>query len=381
MKTGSLCTTAAVLGLTMAAFSGLGCASGPRAPRDESLRKGIETTFGFSGRPLAVDLGQSGPVRLEASATRLMGDFLVLISAPNRIEVLNRDTLQADWAYHALPGGLRYTPTLSALSMLVMSMNELHQIDLVYGHSSPAIHYDMSPSSAFAATAGTAYVPAWGGARGEKTLRTLNLVTGLEGWGYMTPGDIRGGVVVGGQPPRQTVYFATDAGQVYAMPAAEASARGPEIAWSCETRGPVTAPLCVDGEELFAASHSGFLYCMDRVTGNIKWAAPHETPLEEAPVATKGFVYQTRGGEMWCHERATGKTLWKVKGAARFVVERDGKAMVASHDGQIWSVNASGAVTAKMSMGGMYYPTNLRDDSIYAVSGDGLVFKLEKGGE
>lgn len=380
MKTGSLRTIAVGFGLALAASAAAGCRSGPGVSRDVSLHKGIETNFGFSGRKLAVDLGQSGPVRLAAGASLLQGDFLILVSAPNQIQALDRETLMAEWSYQSLPGEIRFAPTQSNIAMLVMSMNELHQIDLVYGHSSAAIHFDMSPSSAFGASAGTAYVPAWGGARGEKTLRTLNLVTGLEGWGYTTPGDIRGGVIVGGQPPRQTVYFATDAGVVYGMPAAEASARGPEVSWSWDTHGPVTAPLCLEGEDLFAASHSGFLYCMDRVTGGVKWAAPHEMVLEAAPVATRGFVYQTRGGEMWCHERATGKVLWKVKGADRFVVEREGKTLVAA-GGEIWTVNGAGAVTGKLPSEGMYFPTNLKDDSIYAVSPDGLVVKMEKGGE
>ncbi len=380
MKTGSLRTIAAVFGLTVAVSAVLGCASRSKMGRDEALQKDIAASFGFSGRRLAVDLGQAAPVRLDAAKTLLQGDLLILVNEPNRVEVLHRDTLMAEWAYHSLPGDLRYAPTQNGLSMLVMSDGELHQIDLAYGHGSAAIHYDMSPSSSFGASAGTAYVPAWGGSRGEKTLRTVNLVTGLEGWGYTTPGDIRGGVIVGGQPPRQTVYFATDAGQVYAMPAAEASARGPEVSWSCDTHGPVTAPLCLEGEELFAASHSGFLYCMDRVTGYVKWAAPHEMPLESAPVATKGFVYQARGGELWCHERATGKVLWKVQGAERLVVERDGKALVAA-GGELWSIGASGKVTGRLSMGGMYFPTNLRDESVYAVSADGLVVKMEKGGE
>jgi outer membrane protein assembly factor BamB len=379
MKTGSLRTIAAVLGLATAVASDLGCASRPREGRDETLQRNIETNFGFTGRKLAVDLGQAGPVQLRASETRLQGDLLVLVAEPNHIEVLNRDTLMAEWAYHSLPGAIRYAPIQNGLSMLAMSSNELHQIELNYGHATPPIHYDMSPSSAFGATAGTAYVPSWGGAT-QKTIRTLNLVTGLEGWGYRTPGDIRGGIVVGGQPPRQTLYFATDAGVVYGMAAAEASARGPEPSWSFDTHGPVTAPLFVDGDDLFAASQSGFLYCMDRVTGGVKWAAAHETTLEAGPVATKGFVYQVRTGEMWCHERATGKVLWKVKGAERLVAERDGKSYVVAGT-DLWAIAKDGAVTGKLPLNGLYCPTNLKDDSIYTVSGDGFIFKLEKGGE
>jgi outer membrane protein assembly factor BamB len=382
MKTGSLRTVAVLCGLALAVAASGGCASRQRSTRDGALLDRLESNFGFSGRKLAVDLGQVAPIHLDSGASRLEDGLLLLLADPNHLEALDRDTLMAEWAYHSLPGSLRYLPTLSPIAVLVMSGNELHQIDLRYGHGQGApIHFDLAPSSAFGGTAGTAYIPCWGGSGGEKTLRTINLVTGLEGWGYRTPGDIRGGLVVGGVPPRQTVYFATDGGIVYAIPAAEASARAPEVLWSADTRGPVTAPLCVDGEELFCASESGFVYCMDRITGGIKWAAPHEVPLIVAPVVTKKSVYQRHEGGIWCHDRATGAVRWRLKGGERMVVERDGKTLVMDEQGGLALVAASGTVTGRMPSGGYYFPTNLRDDALYAVADDGFVFKLEAGGE
>ena len=377
MKTGSLHAVAVLCGLALAAASSPGCASRPTGPRDEALEKSLEGSFGFTGRKLAVDLGQYDRVSLAASASRLDGGFLLLVESPNRVQALDRESLMPEWAYHALPGDLRYPPTFSPIAMLLMSGNELHQVDLRYGHSQgPPVHFDLAPSSAFAGSAGTAFVPSWGGSQGEKTLRTINLVTGLEGWGYRTPGDIRGGILIGGASPRQSIYFGTDAGDVYSFPAAEADANGPAPNWVRNTRGPVTAGLALEGEDLFAASESGFLYCMDRITGGIRWAAPHEIPLTEAPVTTRGSVYQHRSGSLWCHDRATGSVRWKLGGASRLVAEREGKSLVASHSGELWLVNPAGQVTGKMAMGGFYYPTNTSDSSVYAVSGGGDVFKL-----
>ncbi|MCK6479170.1 MAG: PQQ-like beta-propeller repeat protein, partial [Planctomycetes bacterium] len=220
-----------------------------------------------------------------------------------------------------------------------------------------------------------------GGSRGEKTLRTLNLATGLEGWGYRTPGDIRGNMALGGVPPREMVYFATDAGEVCCLPSAGADGPAPDVLWSTNVHGPVTAGLEVSGEELFVASEDGFLYCMDRITGIHRWAAPHQTPLTEAPVATAGSVYQFRTGGLWCHDRATGAVRWKLKGAVRFVLERDGKSVVQMEDGSLAAVAADGTVSGRLGHGGYAYPTNRRDANLYAVSGDGFVVKLEVGGE
>jgi len=56
---------------------------------------------------------------------------------------------------------------------------------------------------------------------------------------------------------------------------------------------------------------------------------------------------------------------------------------VAADNGDIWAVDAGGKVLGRLNFGshGYYFPTNTRDGSLYAVSGDGFLFKLEVGGE
>ena len=383
MKTGSRRTVAAACGLAFAMAALSGCRSDEGPGREVDLRNDLNASFGFSGKVIAVDLGQSGPMTLVADASRLHGDILLLRDEGNVLHAIDRANIFHRWIYTGFTDELRYPPTMTSTSFLGMSRNEIHQIHLRTGSpiGSP-IPYDLAPSGPFAGTAGTAFLPAWGGSGGQKTLRTLNLVTGLEGWGYRTPGDIRGAIVVGGAPPRQYVYFATDAGDVWALPAAEADARAPENpSWVFNTHGAVTADLCLHGDDLFVASQSGFLYCVDRITGGVKWAAPHETPLVDAPVATATSVYQFREGALWCHERATGKVRWKRWDGVRFVVERDGKSIVVSPEGDLLSIDAKGAVAGKMEANKYFFPTNVDDSTVFAVSGDGFIFKLEVGGE
>jgi hypothetical protein len=386
MKTGSLRTLGAACGaaLLVAAVSAplSGCASKPVKPRDEVFRKAMADGLGFSGRMLVVDLGQQSRVRVAKDGVRLDGEFLLVEESGHRFNALGRDNLHLAWSYNGLGAPTRGQPVLTATSFLGMTTTELHQVNLAYGHQEGGtVHFDMAPSAGFTATVGTAYVPCWGGSRGEKTLRTLNLATGLEGWGWRTPGDIRGDMAIGGEPPRQSVYFATDDGEVYSLPTTGADGPAPNYNWRHDTHGPVTAGLTVSGEDLFVASQDGFLYCLDRITGGVKWAAPHETPLLEAPVATAGSVYQFRTGGLWCHDRATGAVRWKFKGGARFILEREGKVLVEMLDGTLSELDASGTVVAALGNGGYSYPTNIRDDNLYGVSADGLVLKIEVGGE
>jgi outer membrane protein assembly factor BamB len=168
---------------------------------------------------------------------------------------------------------------------------------------------------------------------------------------------------------------------VYGMPATEADGRAPDPMWGTPTHGAVTADLVVSGEELFVSSQDGFLYCLDRITGKVKWSAPHETPLADSAAATKGAVYQSRGGEVWCHDRATGAVRWKHRGSVRFVVERDGKSVLEGTDGSLVSVDDRGRVTGTMPSGGFTFPTNVEDGSLYGVAADGYLYKLEVGGE
>jgi outer membrane protein assembly factor BamB len=382
MKARSIRTaTLAVLVAVATAFASCR-GTGSSKTRDMKVTDALGQSFGFSGRKLAVDLGQAGPVQLRAGAARLDGPYLLLVEEPNRLHAVDRNDLIPEWVYDGLPGDLRYAPSRTELSFLVVSGAELHQVDLRFGHQRGGpVHFDLAPSARPVGTAGTAYMPSWGGSRGEKTLRTLNLVTGLEGWGYRTPGDIRGGIAIGGEAPRQTVYFATDEGGVYGIPATEAAGRAPNPSWMTPTHGAVTADLVVSGGDLFVSSQDGFLYCMDRITGTVRWSAPHETPLEQSAAATKTSVYQARGNEVWCHDRATGAVRWKRTGVVRFVVERDGKAVLEASDGALVAIDAKGRESGRMESGGLTFPTNTEDGALYGVSAEGYLYKLEVGGE
>jgi outer membrane protein assembly factor BamB len=143
----------------------------------------------------------------------------------------------------------------------------------------------------------------------------------------------------------------------------------------------VTAPLTLHGEDLFAASQSGFLYCLDRVTGGVKWSAPHQTPLLQAAVAAPAAVYQVRDGEMWSHDRADGRVNWKLPGATRFIAEREGKTYVESARGEVWQVGKDGKVTGKLAASAWRFLTNTKDGTLYAVTASGGIFKVEVGGE
>ncbi len=384
MTAGSLRAVAVGCSLALAAVAAAGCASSSARvlTREQRVRAALTDDLSLSGRMLVNDLGQHSAMRLRTGATRVSEDLILLEDVHHRLHVLNRATLTSRWEFHGIDDPLRYPATTSDISVLAMSGNRLHQVDRRYGHDTGgAVHFDLTPSAPFVATAGTAFVPAWGGGRGEKTLRTLNLVTGLEGWGYRTPGDIRGAMALGGDAPRQMVYFATDAGDVYALPAVGADAPAPEITWKVHTHGAVTADLHLAGDDLFVSSRDSGLYAIDRIGGTVRWATFLGTPLTESAVATASRVYVWTSAGLNCLDRATGRLLWTSAECRRFVVEREGRSVLQCADGSLVAVREDGSVAARTNAGRYAFPANTVDGTLYAVGEDGYLVALEVGGE
>ncbi len=378
MKTEAICAILAA-GLVLA---GCQTTAGTKQTRAESVRGAVAADLGLRGRFLVNDLGQVTATRLRPGAARLAEEFLLLEDVHHRVHSLDRGSVLSTWEFQGFDGEIRFPATFNASSLLLMSGNRLFQIDRRYGHMrGGAIYFDMAPSAPFVATEGTAFVPSWGGGTGQKTLRTLNLVTGLEGWGYRTPGDIRGAMALGGAVPRQTVYFATDAGEVYALPATGSDFQAPEPLWTTRTHGANTADLVLDGDSLFVASQDNGLYCLDRITGRVAWCTFLNAPLTEAPVVTAGAVYQRNALGLHCLDRRTGTTRWRLSDQAHFVVEREGKVVVQGSDGALWLVRPDGSVAARANPGRFTYPANSRDGTLYAVANDGYITALEVGGE
>jgi outer membrane protein assembly factor BamB len=382
MNAGSLRTFVAAGCVAMAAS---GCASTrgrDSGAREAAVRASLSGGLGFSGTLLVNDLGQVASLRLRSGAARLTEGMVLLEDVHHRLHALDRGSLVSRWGYHGLDAALAFPTTSTGHSLLAMSRNRIHELDLTTGAARHGlVHFDMSPSAPFVASTGTAYIPSWGGGQQAKTLRTVNLATGLEGWGFRTTGDIRGAMAIAGVAPRQTVYFATDAGDVVAMPAAAADGPAPEPTWATRVNGSVTADLLLDGEDLFVACRDSSLSRIDRVTGAYRWATFLQAPLAEAPVATAGAVYQRNSLGLHRLDRATGEKSWTLPGGARFVAEREGKVVVQGADRTLATVDASGKIVARTATGGLVFLTNTRDGTLYGVGDDGFLVALQVGGE
>lgn len=91
-----------------------------------------------------------------------------------------------------------------------------------------------------------------------------------------------------------------------------------QILWQVDMPRSVHASLAGDARSIYAACRDGFLYCLDRRDGKLRWKLPFGSPLVTAPVLAKSAhglttlaVYVTSmDGLIACLHPATGQVIW-----------------------------------------------------------------------
>lgn len=103
---------------------------------------------------------------------------------------------------------------------------------------------------------------------------------------YTTAGIISAPAIIG-----DAIYAGGVDGRVWAVTAAR------DPLWALEnnsfkTDGAITADLAADDYGVYVASHDNKLYCLDRLSGKLKWAFYAGRPLLDPPVVLGNIVYQ-----------------------------------------------------------------------------------------
>lgn len=150
----------------------------------------------------------------------------------------------------------------------------------------------------------------------------------------------------------EQVFFATASGAVVAMKTNE-----PVKLWQYNCSGPITAPLVLDEEALYAAGEDTKLYKLDVLTGKPLWPMPFFAGQQilEAPVAGRSLVYLNAGRNgLFGVSKESGQEVWNVPFGRSLLCESGQKAYIFASPGVIvvmdnttgrllYSVNAAGA--------------------------------------
>lgn len=125
----------------------------------------------------------------------------------------------------------------------------------------------------------------------------------------------------------------------------------PELAWSFETNGAVTAsPVVADGV-VYVGSVDGFLYAIDQKTGEKIWAYHTEDAVEAPAFVHGGRVYFGGcDGIFYALDRKKGEVVWrfptgdKIMASANLARLPGGeeRLLVGSYDGSLYCLDMSG---------------------------------------
>jgi hypothetical protein len=194
-------------------------------------------------------------------------------------------------------------------------------------------------------------------------------------WELMTDGGLSAAPAM----YEEIVYFGSEGGTVYAVNAA----RNP--VWSTpgnvfRTDGPILADVKADETGVYVASTDTKLYCIDRLSGRIRWQYFAGSPLRDAPVLTDDTVYQfVQGKGLAALDKTTGaytrQPRWVVRDARQLLSQDQTHAYVSMRDGSIAAVDrASGEVRFRSERRGFdVFVTNTRDAMVYVARRDGTV--------
>ncbi len=295
-----------------------------------------------------------------------------------RFTSLNRGDLGARWYYADLPGRVDYPPAVGPVSVGLVSGGYLYEVERAHGNPMHAHAVRFVPSAAPALSDSTAYFPALSAAEGNQTLLTMNLATGLLGWGLSTRGSVTGSPVVHAAATRDFLYAVTDRGGVFAFPAESAAATAPVPAWSVGVHGGVTVEMAVEDDLIFIGTDYGELWALDRVTGATAWVCYAGGRVLRRAWAAGDQVYFVNPQGFHAVSRAEGKQLWAVPVDGEFVVRRGDVVYLRTGDGVVHAVSTvNGEILRSVAFPKTvkFLPNNL-DSMVYLVTDKGLLMAV-----
>lgn len=312
----------------------------------------------------------------------LFGPQLVVEDTHGRLTSLDSHDLSAQWYYARLPGPLDFAPAPTPISLVMISDGMLYEIDRRFGtHRAGPYDLRFVPSAGPAASGSTAYVPSLMGEEGNLTLVTINLATGLSGWGVATRGSIACAPVLGGSATRPAIYFVTETKGVFSYPAESSAAPAPEPSWVRGTHGQNLVSPTIRDDLLLVGDDKGNLWALNRVTGGVDWVQYGDggKPITRSAWISGDQVYFTRGNAFYAVDRDNGKILWSLPMSGDFVVRREEGVYVRTDDGVVHAVDAtSGEVMRSVKFGrGTHFPANMDGTTFYMVSANGFVFAVD----
>lgn len=366
---------ALVAGLTSCRTSG----KSQKAMTAEEATSALLVELIPDGLVLSNNLGAGGAFDLRNA--HLFDSEILVEDNEGRVTSLDRLNLSPKWYFTGLPSTTEFAPVVSAISAIFISKGVLFEVDRRYGNQLHAFALDFVPSASPVAAESSVYVPALASAQGNRTLLSVNLVTGVEGWGLATRGSVSSAPAIGGSSTRPMIYLATDRGGIFAIPAETAGKGAPDPSWSKSARGRVVSAPVLSDDLLLVGSEMGELWALDRITGTPAWVHYSGEPIVESAWAGGDQVYFLNSDGFHALSRENGTAAWTLPRQVRFIARRGGTVYVLDPaERSAHAIDtASGEVLRSVVMGSnATFVANPYDHVVYLVTKAGLVFAVDK---
>lgn len=132
-------------------------------------------------------------------------------------------------------------------------------------------------------------------------------------------------------------------------------AQQPKPKWEFKSKDGWVAASAIVGDHVYAPALEGYLYCLDRQTGQVRWKYRSIGETDEntfapgfkaAPLVTKSAVYVgDEDGVLHAVDRETGSALWKFATGAEIaggVAVYENNLLLASHDSVLYCLGEQG---------------------------------------
>jgi outer membrane protein assembly factor BamB len=347
-----------------------------RLGREQTLRGALEKLLP-GGRIFSNDLAHGRQVEIRGAY--LHDPQLLIEDAHGRFYALDRKTLRPQWHFIGLPGPTDFEPATSPISVLLVHNGKMYEVERWHGDLvRSGIALDFVPSAAPAVSGSTAYFPVLATAYGSRTLVTVNLLTGLSGWG-LNMSSISAKPVLGGTTSRPILFVVTQARGVYAYPADSSSSAAPEPTWAKKTHGRnVSAPVLFE-DLVLVGSDRGDVTAYDEITGQVVWVHQSGSNVQRSPWGSGDQVYFTDEEGFHALSRDKGVTMWTFAEDADFLVRRPEAVYVSVGSSTVCALSPeTGEVLRRVTMPiEAKFSSNMVDSIFYMVTKAGFVLSVD----
>lgn len=207
-------------------------------------------------------------------------------------------------------------------------------------------------------------------------------------WQVMTPG---GALTAAPALYQGILYAGAQDGKIYAV-SEDRNAIWPLEGGVFLTSGKIVADVKADQEGVYFASTDSKLYCVDRMTGKVKWQYFSGRPLTDSPQVTDDMVYQavpelgvvaidkTKGKFPQYGLGDNRAAKWTASEAVEFLASDEQFAYMRTRDNRISAFDKQSGKQVFQSQRtdlNLYAPNPGKDGLIYAATQDGKIYAIK----